>query len=172
MVYKTIITISFFVLSLFSYSQKADSINIAKAQNVLRKYFGSSGRVNNCLLYGIDNKYIFIEKVESSFKLFYVSELNGIEDSTSFKKRHKILKRAFNPAACQNQFLYTNSDTINRYQHPHSRFIYFMLRRNDLKVCEFNLPAMFSIDVRKKIIYPLDDRVQAFLVKKYSTQWK
>ena len=53
-----------------------------------------------------------------------------------------------------------------------SRFIYFMLRRNDLKVCEFNLPAMFSIDVRKKIIYPLDDRVQAFLVKKYSTQWK
>ena len=172
MLYKIISFILCFTLSSFCYSQKADSINIVKAEGGLRKYFEGKIEIRDCLLYGIDNKYIFIRTSENSFKMFYVSELNGIEDSISFKKRHKILRRAFNPETCQNKFVYTSSDTIYSYQHPHSRFIYFMLKKDNQKVCEFCLPAMFSIDVQKKVIYPLDDKVQAFLIRKYFAHWK
>lgn len=141
----------------------------AKAEKIILTNF--DGRLNSLtyLLYNLEDKYLLIEKRDKGYMLFFIRQNAGIEDSVCINKRNRILKIAFDPKSCIKMPISGSSDARN---HPHSKYIYFFLSNKGMRYCEFLLPALFNEDISGEKIYPLNERVHEFLVKKMFTRWK
>ena len=99
-------------------------------------------------------------------KLFFIKN-KLIEDSLSISKKNRILKKVFNHDICK-----PHSPSKPLTPHSHSRYIYFILKIHGEKHCEFNLPALFSENVKGVKVYPLNERVHKFLINEMFKHWK
>nr|WP_315424201.1 hypothetical protein [uncultured Pedobacter sp.] len=144
----------------------ADTTNANRAKMVIADVFHACLDSASYLLYNLDDKYIVVQKKEKKYVLFFIKD-HQIEDSLWIGKRNKTLKKAFDQYSCTPV---NTADTSSA--HPHSRYIYFFLKKGGNTYCEFNMPALFSTDVKDKQVYPLDDDVHEFLIKKMFTHWK
>lgn len=161
------------VAALSGYSQGIDSANIAKADKMVSQFFDKELIQSNYLLYNLDDKYIVIKEIPSAYyQIYYVRDGKGVENKGKIRKKNKLLRKAFNEESCSKSFVYSESDSLSRYMHPHSRYIYYYLSKGGNKKCEFNLPALYSIDVSRTKVYPLDENIQKYLSKKLFSNWK
>lgn len=155
------------VCSVFA-QDNTETVN-EKAERIIFVNFLERLDSSNYLLYNLEDKYLIIEKRDKDYILFFIRESIGIEDSVCINKRNKILNIAFNPKSCFVE--YPNEPFDIKSPHPHSRYIYFFLREKGIRYCEFTLPALFNEDVSGKKVYPIDERVHEFLIKKMFTHW-
>ena len=167
---KTISTLLLFFKSFTGLSQNIDSVNIEKADMVVKRYFNET--TSSYILYNLDYKYIIVTKGLKSYKLYFVGFETGIEDSLNIDLRNKTLRQAFNPNSCNKKFLYSSCDLKGLETHPHSKYIYYVLKHEGTKLCEFSLPTLFNTSVRDTEIYPLNEVVQKFFLQKLFAHWK
>jgi len=150
--------------------KRIDSLNVAKAKKVIQKNFNSKLDSANYIMYNLDDKYLIIEKRHNKYMLFFIKAETGLEDSLKINRNSKILKIAFDPNSCEKYAV--NKDTLSKPKaHPHSKYIYYYLKNNGIVYCEFNLPAIYDVDVRNQTIYPIDDNVHKFFIKKMFSHW-
>jgi len=155
-----------------AYSQNLDSIKIEEAEKVIRDNFNNRLDGKTYLLYNIEDKYIVVEKRADEGKLYYISNKAGIEDSINVCKKSKILRNAFNTEMCSTSLTNIKSDSIYNHYNPHSSFLYYYIKQGGTKYCEFYLPVMYNIDIKKKEILPIDKKTHGFLMDKMITYWK
>lgn len=152
-----------------------DSISIARTDNVIEKILGVESKNITCLVFSIDDKILFIHKSSDVYKLYTFEEIfnydiqeNELQREEYHEvKKNKILDKIFSTPICDKQFIYSETDSlIKRYAHWDTRYIYFMVRKNGKKACEFNLPILYKVDVSDEEFIPIEEDVFNYLMKK------
>lgn len=166
------ILIAFFLVESKIFPQSIDSINIYKANNILKEYFNNNLGVTDYLLYNIADNYIVIKKSTGYYTQYFVKQKIGIEDSIEIKLDNEVLNQAFNFNSYHKGFTNINSDSIYQYYNSHSVFIYFVIKQNGIKFSEFNLPLLFNVNIKNRDIYPIDKKVHDYLMNQISSRWK
>jgi len=167
---KLIPILCFLILSSLAFSQNIDSTNIANAKKVVAAYLEDELNDTNHILYSVRDKYLVISESNSAYTAYYLDANNGIVKTERLKKS-KWLRKTFSEKSCNGEFKYSKTDSLSQYMHPHSQYIYYYLIKYGEKKCEFNLPAMYSVDVSDIKVFPLDDKVMKYFTENFFSDW-
>lgn len=152
MKYKILLFIFFSQITHIVYSQKEaydamvreDSITIHRAKFYLNRYFGSRLDNSEYILFGFLGTYILIEKTSDFFKLFAISQKNGIIYSRVFRQNIKEFNRAFYRSSYTRKKLYT-AEIIDKNVMfvPSEEFLYLIFMKNGEKQFEMSLSLQY-----------------------------
>lgn len=132
--------------------QSVDSIAMAYADSVIDTLLVEKN-LNDYLLYSVRDKLIVIEKQPSSFTVYYISSLHGLERKETDPLSKNELLRLFD----ENSYSLSRSYSGKKYESScPSSFIYFRYVKQEVKLVEFNLPSMLLCS-KEKITYPIAD---------------
>lgn len=167
---RIIAIVCLFVLSQTAFSQNIDSTNIANAKKVVKEYLGDKLNETNYILYNVREKYLVISEHNSTYTAYYLDAKEGIV-KTDRPKKNKWLKMAFSEDSCNGEFKYSKTDSLSQFRHPHSQYIYYYLIVDNEKKYEFNLPAMYNVDVSEIKVFPVNDKVMRYFSGIFFTDW-
>ena len=160
---------------------EVDSVSIARADNAIEKVLGVEPKGSTCLVFSIDDKVLLIHKSCGVYELHafietfnYDVQKNELHEKKKRKvKKDRVLDRVFTTSICKKQATYSETDSLSqKYAHWDTRYIYFMVRKNGRKTCEFNLPMTYKVDVSNKEFIPIEQEIFDYLVEKLISMTK
>lgn len=149
---------------------KNDSVNIERAQKLVTKILGTKRGYNKCLIFSIGSDLLFIYDSTNVFNFYFLSEnfnytTQQMEFNLAETKRVDINKKPlhkfwFLKRVCSKSFMYTGNQNVPL----HGNYIYFLMRDEANKICEFNLPVQGNGGTSYKQKIPLNKKLFNYLL--------
>lgn len=164
-VMKILVSLFFILLNSSLYCQNIDEFNRINSENIMKKYFPDSQK--SYLLYNIDKYYLVIIKDRCSYKQYFINDYLELKSHTSIPIKNKIIDQAFQVKLSPCNFIYSVSDSIQRFGSFPAlpKYNYMVVKRENIKIIEFNLPVLFMPFNRKRFPLPISNKLHGYLIE-------
>ena len=146
--------------------QNIDELNKINSEKIMNKYFSKSQQ-QNYLLYGIDKYYLIIIKEKNNYHQYFIDGNLGTKTDNPINLSKQVLNKTFQTEISPCNFIYSVSDSIQRFgSFPDlPKYNYLIMQNQNVKLLEFNLPVLFIPYNKKNNILPISQRLHGYLIE-------